>query len=172
MVEQVSLHTEEATADPKQLPALSAATSEQIMVRMSPQLVTRVDAFAGSLLTRNPGLTVSRADAIRNLVELGLEVGMVDRREEVRSLVGSLTRMSRIEAEMAAEHGAPMYAGVAPSDLGILHGYLARAKELCPGDDSIQGLEPVDPQGLYGQYLNLLQALLDFLITEIEVPRR
>ena len=141
----------------------SGTSSEQVMVRMSTELLLRVDAYMASLRTRNPGVSVSRADAMRNLVELGLEVGMNDRREEIRRLLASLAYTKYIDREMAVEHGAPLSAGVSPSDLAILNGYLVRAKELCPQNESIQGLEPVYPEGWYGQYRALLQALMDFL---------
>ena len=147
-------------------------SSEQIMVRMSPELLSRVDAYMASLQTRNPGISISRADAIRNLVELGLEVSMINRREDIRRVLASLTYVSHIDHAMASEHGAPVSAGIAPSDVGILNGYLRRAKQLCPENEPIQQLQPVDLEGWYGQYLTLLQALKDFLEAELNTSQK
>lgn len=152
---------------PGQTSLPSSASSEQVMVRMSKILLLRVDAYMANLQTRNPGISVSRADAMRNLIELGLEVSMTDRREEMRRLLGSLTYTKHIESAMAQEHGAPMEAGVSPTDLGILNGYLGISKELCPESESIQGLTPVDSEVWYGQYLTLLEALIGFLRWEL-----
>ena len=92
---------------------------------------------------------------------------MDDRREEIRRLVGSLTYMSNVEGEMAAEHGAPMYAGLSPAGRGVLNGYLRRAKQLCAEDSAIQELEPLDAGGWYGEYHQLLRALEDLLSAEL-----
>ena len=148
----------------------STKSSEQIMLRMSPQLLLRIDAYMANLQVKNPGVNVSRADAIRNLTELGLEVGMIDQREEIRNLLGSLTYMKRLEGEMAANHQAPMEAGVDGTSRSVMNGYLLRAKALCPDDEAIQGIEPFEPDNWYGNYLIYQNALFGFLSDYLKKP--
>lgn len=126
-----------------------------------------------SLQIRNPGISVSRADAIRNLIELGLEISMTDRREEIRGVLASLAYIGHIDSTMATEHGAPMMnAGISPSALGILNGYLSEARKLCPESKSIQQLQLIDEDALYGQYLTLQDTLRKFLRAELNTRRR
>jgi len=144
--------------------------SEQIMLRMSPHLLIRVDAYTASLQVKNPGVSISRADAIRNLVELGLEVGMVGPREAIRGLIASMTYQRNIENAMAEVHMAPVEAGVSRTSSSIMNGYLLRAKELCPDNEAIQGLEPFDPDGWYGSFRVFQVALIGHLEASLTIP--
>jgi len=43
--------------------------SQQIAIRMPSNLLERIDAFAEKLKLRSPGLRITRADAIRVMIE-------------------------------------------------------------------------------------------------------
>ena len=141
------------------------------MLRMSPQLLMKIDAYMANLQVKNPGVSVSRADAIRNLTELGLEVSMVDQREEVRALLASLAYMRSIEGAMAREHQAPMEALVERQSSSIMNGYLSKAKALCPNNEAIQVLEPFDPDSWLGSYLIFQNAIVGFLEDSLKPAR-
>lgn len=45
----------------------------QMTFRLAPDLIARLDEFATLLTSRAPGMTYSRSDAVRVLLESGLE---------------------------------------------------------------------------------------------------
>jgi hypothetical protein len=47
-------------------------SSQQIAIRMPSTLLERIDAFAEQLKLRSPGLRITRADAIRVMIENAL----------------------------------------------------------------------------------------------------
>ncbi len=47
-------------------------SSQQIAIRMPSTLLERIDAFAEKLKLRSPGLRITRADAIRVMIENAL----------------------------------------------------------------------------------------------------
>lgn len=49
------------------------AATKQTAFRLSEDLIERVDAYAAKLARELPGLRINRADAVRRLLEQGLE---------------------------------------------------------------------------------------------------
>ena len=52
----------------------------QLTFRLAPDLIARLDAFARQLSSRAPGMTYSRSDAVRVLLETGLADAGLGRR--------------------------------------------------------------------------------------------
>jgi hypothetical protein len=50
------------------------AVMESLAVRLPDELVTQIDTYAVRLQDQLPGLSISRADAIRQLLTVGLKV--------------------------------------------------------------------------------------------------
>ena len=55
--------------------ASNGANDVQIGLRMPKELLAQIDAHRKKLKGLHPGVGISRADAIRSLIQTGLEVG-------------------------------------------------------------------------------------------------
>lgn len=47
----------------------------QVMIRIPVEMLAKIDEHIKKLRAKNPGIYFSRADAIRNLIALGLDPG-------------------------------------------------------------------------------------------------
>lgn len=57
----------------KRVRAKRRPNDRQTAFRMPSELVARIDAFASRMAEKSPGVRVSRADATRRLLHLGLD---------------------------------------------------------------------------------------------------
>lgn len=60
-------------AAPKRTPKAPESPSLQVCVRLSRELVQRLDAHRDRMQAKNPGLAIARADAVRVLLTLALD---------------------------------------------------------------------------------------------------